>query len=707
MAEQLFCKPLVGGSIPFAGSIGFNVQTAVFEGRGDAVATPVGLSVNSMSLKWRTALLFGGQLLLVGGGVIALLFIQQAQHAAVASTDSARRAQVLEAQYRNGMTGAEGALQEYLNTGDPSTLPVYFDGLAQVDATGDALRLVDADATERLRLDRMFVEAAAWRTYAVRALSPLQYGPQDQAAGDQLFESYGVAQQLSTDYLEAVVRKAYDAEAQASSAEITTLGAIGAVALASIVAGSVLVYRSTLRPMGGLIRAARELAAGGRTELPLSASPGEIGDLSRALHAWQRSSAKRSAIAEAMHEVSGRVERDQIVRMGLERLLEVSDGVEVAVILIGDSGITFTTMAADRTVIGPTVLAAGSPMEVVLASGFAQNGDLRNEGWPDLLRGWGKTRGCGPLLLLPMVSGSKLVGGVAATRLIDRPAFDAADVALVEAIASPLAAALRVAALFDEVLAVSAQLDVASRHKTDFLSSMSHELRTPLNSILGFAELLLTPGFDSVTARQGRYIENIRVSGVHLASLIDDGLDLAKVESGKVELKLERVDIGLLVEEVVTAMQPLADAAEIRLVKPGGRIGAISADKRKLHQVLLNLVSNAIKFTPAAGSVTIVVRRTDDALLLTVVDTGIGVAAEDQERIFGAFEQVSGANRDGGGTGLGLALARRLVELHGGRLWLESGIGRGSSFHISLPIQTATVNLPEGHLPQMATVLQK
>ena len=660
-----------------------------------------------MSLKLRAALLFGGQLLLVMGGVVALLFIQQAQRDAVASTDTARRTQVLEAEYRNGMTQAEGALQEYLDTGDPTTLTVYYQGLAQVDATASALRIIKADPTERFRINQMFAEAEAWQRYATRSLNPLQYGPSDPAAGDNVFESYVLSQQLSTDYLDTVVKKAYDSQAQNSAAEIWALAGIGTIALVSVLSGAVLVYRSTLLPMGRLIRAARELAAGGRTELPPSDSAGEIGDLSRALHAWQRSSSKRSAVAEAMHQVSGRVERDEIVRMGLERLHEVSDAAEVSVVLITAAGTSITPMPADHSIGKPIRLQAGSPLGQLLGSGLQLNGDLRDGDWPEALSTRAKERGMGPFVIVPMVSGSKVVGAVSAARLIGQPAFDGIDVALVEAIASPLAAAIQVATLFDEVLAVSAQLDVASRHKTEFLSSMSHELRTPINSILGFAELLVTPGFDSVTAKQARYIENIRASGVHLAALIDDGLDLAKVESGKADLKLERVDVGLLVGEVINAMQPLADAAQVRLVKPAGRPGTITEDRRKLHQVLLNLLSNAIKFTPPEGTVTIVVRRTDDVLLLTVIDTGIGVAADDQERIFGAFEQVSGANRDGGGTGLGLALSRQLVELHGGRLWLKSGLGQGSSFHISLPIDAPAVKVPEEQLPQMATVLQK
>jgi len=386
----------------------------------------------------------------------------------------------------------------------------------------------------------------------------------------------------------------------------------------------------------------------------------------------------------------------------------MNDADEVAVILIDQAGTVVTRMTSSQGLQEPLVLPPGSPFEALLKASANLVGDGADESWPEEIRAWAREGGFGPLAVVPMVSGSHPVGAVAATRLMGRRAFDVVDVSLVEAIAGPLAAAIRVAALFDQVRAVSAQLDTVNRHKTDFLSNMSHELRTPLNSILGFAELLVAPGFDAVTAKQARYIANIHTSGTHLASLLNDALDLAKVESGKVELTLERVDVTQLVAEVVAAMQPLAAAAQVRLLTSAGRPGAVAADRRKLHQVLLNLLSNAIKFTPPEGSVTVVVQRTDDALLLTVVDTGIGVAGADQERIFGAFEQVAGANLDGGGTGLGLALARQYVELHGGRLWLESGVGQGSSFHISLPITGLAASAPEAaKVPQMAELLQK
>jgi signal transduction histidine kinase len=662
--------------------------------------------VKLVTLRWQAALLFGGQLLLVGGGVIAMLLLQQAQQAAGASADSARHAQVLEAKYFAGMTQAESGLQEYIDTGDIGNLTNYSDGLTVAVAAGAALKLVNTDAQARIYLVRMFAESAAWQGYALHFLGAPD-GTIAPNVGDDFFAAYTAARQTSNAYLETVVAKGAAAEAESARMELVALAAIGAFALVSIVSGGVLFYRSTLQPMGRLIRAARELAAGARTELPPSSSTGEIGDLSRALHAWQRSAEKRNAIAEAMHEVSSQVDRDEIVRMSLERLLEVSDAAEVGLVLSDETETTITTMTRGSSLL-ETYRLPVAEMEALISSRTSVVGDFRDDRWPDALRNWASERGHGPVVMVPMVSGSKSVGSIAALRSIGRPAFDAADLGLVEAIAGPLAAAIRVAGLFEEVRAVSAKLDLVNRHRTDFLSNMSHELRTPLNSILGFAELLVSPGFDTVTTKQARYIANIHTSGTHLTALLNDALDLAKVESGKSELELERVDVARLVAEVVALMQPLAVAAGVNLLTSAGRPGTILADRRKLHQVLLNLLSNAIKFTLPKGSVTMVLERTPDALLLTVVDTGIGVADEDQERIFGAFEQVSGANRDGGGTGLGLALSRQYVELHGGRIWMESCVGKGSSFHVELPVTGGPVRaLEAAAVPLMAALLQK
>jgi signal transduction histidine kinase/CheY-like chemotaxis protein len=250
----------------------------------------------------------------------------------------------------------------------------------------------------------------------------------------------------------------------------------------------------------------------------------------------------------------------------------------------------------------------------------------------------------------------------------------------------------------------NAALAAASRHKSEFLANMSHELRTPLNAINGFSQLLLVAGeqeYDRETRRT--YLRTIHESGQHLLQLINDILDLSKVEAGRMELRPVEIDVPALVGRVLATVQPLAERKRLLLSSDPdtgtagqGQDGAagmdleIEADEGKLKQILYNLVSNAIKFTPDGGAVAVVIRTASDSdepgVQITVADTGIGIAAENQGRIFEEFQQIEmGADRRYEGTGLGLALTKRLVELHGGRIWVESQLGEGSQFHVLLP----------------------
>jgi signal transduction histidine kinase len=237
----------------------------------------------------------------------------------------------------------------------------------------------------------------------------------------------------------------------------------------------------------------------------------------------------------------------------------------------------------------------------------------------------------------------------------------------------------------------------ANRAKSEFLANMSHELRTPMNAIIGFSEILADQTFGGLNAKQAKYINNILTSGRHLLQLINDILDLSKVEAGRMELQRSSFDVGQAVGDVITIVKQLAGKKGVALetqVEPN--LPPVTADQAKFKQILYNLLSNAIKFTPPGGSVTVrAVEGTDRqitgrVLRLTVTDTGIGLKKEDEERIFGAFEQVdSSYARQQQGTGLGLALTRQLVELHGGRIWVESeGEGQGSTFTVLLPMGT-------------------
>jgi signal transduction histidine kinase len=243
--------------------------------------------------------------------------------------------------------------------------------------------------------------------------------------------------------------------------------------------------------------------------------------------------------------------------------------------------------------------------------------------------------------------------------------------------------------------------EAANRAKSDFLANMSHELRTPLNAIIGFSEILEDEKLGPLVEAQKRSVSNILTSGRHLLALINDILDLAKVEAGKMELDLSVIGIGSLVRESLVLIQEKAMKHSIRLrteIEDCVAELKMQVDARKLKQILFNLLSNAAKFTPDGGEITIGAKCEEDLLVVFVRDTGIGIAPDQLERVFGEFEQIdSGYSRTQHGTGLGLALTRRFVELHGGRIWAESeGEGKGSTFTFMIPIRQEETDIEEG-----------
>jgi len=249
----------------------------------------------------------------------------------------------------------------------------------------------------------------------------------------------------------------------------------------------------------------------------------------------------------------------------------------------------------------------------------------------------------------------------------------------------------------------NAALAEANKHKTVFLANMSHELRTPLNAIIGFSELLTDSRdgqFDQAT--RARFLGQILTSGKHLLSLINDILDLSKVEAGQMELRLQPVSIAEAVEQVMTTVEPLAAKKEIRMQRRLDWSGEMLADAGKLKQMLLNLVSNAIKFTPERGSVTISASRLNDMVEISITDTGIGIASRDQKTIFQEFHQVDqGPGRKHEGTGLGLALTKRFALLHGGDVRVTSQPDKGSVFTLLLPLRSV---VPSSEIAQPAAM---
>jgi len=237
------------------------------------------------------------------------------------------------------------------------------------------------------------------------------------------------------------------------------------------------------------------------------------------------------------------------------------------------------------------------------------------------------------------------------------------------------------------------QLEVASRHKSEFLANMSHELRTPLNAIIGFSQVLRQRLFGEINAKQEEYLDDILASGNHLLDLINDVLDLSKVEAGQVELEVATFSLREALERGVVMVRERATKNGVRLsLELAADVDLVDGDERRVQQVVFNLLSNAVKFTPRGGSVVVASAREDGEVLVSVTDTGPGIAADDQERIFEEFQQTDVGVQQPEGTGLGLALSKRLVELHRGRIWVESQSGHGSRFVFTLPIEKAGRN---------------
>jgi signal transduction histidine kinase len=242
--------------------------------------------------------------------------------------------------------------------------------------------------------------------------------------------------------------------------------------------------------------------------------------------------------------------------------------------------------------------------------------------------------------------------------------------------------------LFDEIQDKSRQLAEASKHKSQFLANMSHELRTPLNAILGYTELMADGAYGEPSEKMGAVLKRLESNGRHLLGLINDVLDLSKIEAGQLVLDLNDYSLQGVTQTVYSAVEPLAAdkklgfKVELTPDLPPGR-----GDERRLTQVLLNLVGNAIKFTDS-GEVCINVGVADGAFKVAVRDTGPGISAADQAKLFQEFQQADNSiTRKKGGTGLGLAISKRIIEMHGGRIWIDSTLGQGSTFLFTVPVR--------------------
>jgi signal transduction histidine kinase len=291
------------------------------------------------------------------------------------------------------------------------------------------------------------------------------------------------------------------------------------------------------------------------------------------------------------------------------------------------------------------------------------------------------------LLAVPLMREERVIGALSVSRKMAGE-FGPEVVELLRTFATQSALAIQNARLFREIADKSAQLEAASRHKSEFLANMSHELRTPLNAIIGFSEVLVDRMFGELNEKQEEYLKDIYASGQHLLSLINDILDLSKIEAGRMEVEVSDFDLPGAIDNALILVRERASRRGIALGHSvDDRLGQIRGDERKVKQVLLNLLSNALKFTPEGGRIDVSARVQDGAAEIAVTDTGVGIAPEDQEAVFEEFRQVGTSDKKVEGTGLGLALSRKFIELHGGRIWVKSQVGQGSTFTFTLPVR--------------------
>jgi signal transduction histidine kinase len=630
-----------------------------------------------------------------GAGIVVTERMQQQAAAAVTLDRTADSALSALAE----IIGEQGnSLGDYVLTQNLSTLGDFEAAVPAFYARREELARYARDPVLGPTLRQVLARADAYEAWARDARTTLtQPGAQlpDFDHGSALHLSF----QRENLIAEVDTRRASLSEERRLS-ELSVLSVVvavtsGAVLLAGLGGTLWLLFASTLHPIHRLAEAAKALAGGESAEIPTAEGSAEVRLLATALESWRRASEARLTIADATMQIGESFSVEQVLSTGAARLCRLLDADFAAYTLTdpyGEPSAACTFAAGELGPFEPTLVPIDAPSRVVTASGRPMFTDLREERWAQVVRRFAQSNGHGPALSVPLRSGGQSIGVVTFVRNSSKSEFDQSDVEVVELAVAYLAGALHVAQLL-------AELQAADQLKSEFLAHMSHELRTPLNSVLGFAQLLGDARFGNLNERQTRYLGYISSSGAHLLSLINDVLDLSKVEAGQLQLQSEPLAVRPMLAECAAEVKPQADGKSLELAVDADTGVTILADRRRVVQIVLNLLSNAIKFTPDSGRVTLRAAEDGGTAVITVRDTGIGIAPADHDRIFDAFTQLTGGRtRNQEGTGLGLALSRRLAEQMGGQLTVESRAGEGSSFHLRLPLAPVR-GLPPAPVP--------
>ena len=651
----------------------------------------------SASLRTQGTVLLGA-LIIVGVGFMAAFFgIGSAIGTQQKASLSARVTEIDALRLETGMVHQESGFRGYKLTGRQDFLQPYLLGRTEVATASAALDREETRPAGKRQLRDLEASVASWEAWAQGQVAIVDAnGPAvDVAASEQGKDLFDSLQSQSSAYQAGLAAAAAGADARARSQSIVFLAVLLACVLAGITALAIFAtrfFRATLSPLVRLVDVAAQLAAGGKgkaVEIPGTQRRDEVGRLARSLAAWEQSAGTRLTLAQAMLEVSSEVDLERVIDLGVNRVRTALGAAEVFVRLrSADDGVVYSSVSNFDPRLGEE---ADSPGRVAMATEAPVVTDLRDQRWAPSIRAWARELELGPALVVPMISGGQTIGVISVVRRAGETPFTRVESELADIIVPGIAAGLNVSQLFSELSAANTKLERASQVKSEFLANMSHELRTPLNAILGFSELLIDDGdghFGELTRTE--FLKTINSSGQHLLGLINDILDLAKIEAGRLEVVPEAMDFTHAVEEVLDAMAAVALGKQIKLVRKTGRSLRLVADPRMVRQVLLNLVSNALKFTPDGGTVTVGGSLGEGELEFYVADNGVGISPEEQERIFGEFEQVHGPNqRFLQGTGLGLALTRRMLALQGGRIWVESKPGAGATFRAVLPLRSS------------------